>query len=627
MNRELTQRFKKLEQHDWVSAGQIRPFLDKVPSTMDNQTGDDAQVMPTIQAWAEEGAGEAPDLVVVTGAANIRAVETLCRALPDDTKIYIIEYDMATAARLFAAMPLEDYIAAGRIRLSFGSSVEMASSRFLLMINMPHAPDIRIFDGGPTDAAAVEFYTAVLNKIRESVHLNVFNIGTMIDRGKLWQHNTIRNIPYLAKNPGIKALENIFKGKPAIVVGAGPSLNRSLDVLRELADRFVIISTGTALRPLRNAGIKPALVVAVDGSHKTLPQFEVPCDDLYLACSALVYPGILPRFKGLFSGALISNPIGQWLNHFGTPKGTLVAAGTVTVTAIDLAAMMGCDPVISVGFDLCFEDDGKTHADHTMYHDSRLDPRKLVRVPGNLQEQVLTTEQFRCYIMLMEEYIKSRPDVRLINATTGGARIQGLEVVSPGQLAGYAADRFDAAGILAAKHGDYHEDLSREIRDELQSVFTHLNDVMARALQAAMLCNQLILMLRMPSAADENQARDYLEQLEEIDAFLTSARDRSLFIDLSLLPIGYRMNARRNELESRYSDAVLVNRRSRELYEQIAGASRWTRDLIKLVIEAMQSPDLLEKDSMETLDNRPAGITASMDEQEPMECLALEEVV
>jgi hypothetical protein len=49
---------------------------------------------------------------------------------------------------------------------------------------------------------------------------------------------------------------------------------------------------------------------------------------------------------------------------------------------------------------------------------------------------------------------------------------------------------------------------------------------------------------------------------------------------MSLWPIGYQTTAPREGHEERYSDAILANRRSRNLYEQIAGAAKWTRELL-----------------------------------------------
>lgn len=616
MNSRIENRLATLQQCDPISAGQLRPFM----SFMTETTFAPAELEESrdrIRAWRrEQGGNKDIDLVLVAGCNHPADLAALREELPESAMIYLLVYDLRVAARIYAALPLEEEVTAGKMRLAFGSDADAARARFLGMLVMSRAPSISIYDGGAADSQAIDFYTRVLMDIRESVHLNVFNIGTMIDRGTLWQHNTICNISSIIANPGVDALQGLFEGKPAIVVGAGPSLNDALDVLSELKGRFVIISTGTALRPLRRAGIRPDFVVAVDGSHKTAPQFETPCDDLYLACSSLVYPPVIPKFKGFFSGALVSNPIANWISTFGTPKGELIAAGTVTASAVDLAVKMGCAPIIAVGFDLCFNDDGTTHASNTMYHGTRVNPSQLVEVPGNLCEYVLTSPQFRCYILLMEEYIKTKPDTRFINATTGGARIGGMEVISPGQLAAYAVERFDAYAEIERVHQAYDEDSSGEIYDALTAIHDHLSAVANEALDAAMICNQLILMLRMPQVADEETAKKLLEELEEKDDFLVSARERSMFLDLSLLPIGFKMHTRRDETEERYSDAVLVNRRARELYEQIAGAARWTRDLLSGVVETLPGgQEQAVLNAIEECDNYVED-----------ECLVLEEV-
>ncbi|MBI3986559.1 MAG: DUF115 domain-containing protein [Lentisphaerae bacterium] len=445
---------------------------------------------------------------------------------------------------------------------------------------MQRPPNVCFCDVPETTPGAGEFYTSVLKKIREIVHLTVFNLNTLLDRGPLWQYNTIKNLPHLLTHPGIATLAGLFAGRPAIVVGAGPSLNDALPSLRAAAKRFVLLATGTALRKLRKAGIQPDLVVAVDASRKTAPQFETRCDDVYLACSSIVYPPAIPKFKGIFSGQLEVNPIDNWLNTLGAPKGAWAAAGTVTTTAIDLAIRMGCNPVISVGFDLSFSDDGTTHASDTMYHGHRLDPRQLVQVPGNYRPEVPTTEQFHVYIRLLDEYVKSLPDIRFINATTGGAKLNGMELMKPEGLAALSTDPFDAAALIAGVHQAYTEDVRVAAQDELRTVAEELKTTVANAQEAARLSNRLIMLLRAPHKEDEAPARELLQALDTLDRQFLDMGRSALFLDMSLWPGAYQTRTGRSEEEASFSEGVWVNRRSRQLYEQIVGAATWTRLLL-----------------------------------------------
>ena len=326
----LAERLKPLAELDPATAD----LLASLPVSGSAQEPDPMQEATFTASWLGELAAEpAPDVVIMLGWRGGLSLQSVLNGLPKTTRVLVLEYDLAQAVAAYRQAPIEPAIAEGRLVLAIGSDPEFVQARIYQMLDMHNPPTIRLFDSGLSAPEASRFYVAMLKDAMESVHLNVFNLNTLIGRGPLWQYNTLKNLPYLITHPGINALIGKFAGKPALIVGAGPSLNKALPYLKEVAKHYVILCAATALRPLRAAGITPDLVVAVDASKKTAPQFEAPCEDVYLACSSIVYPPALPKFKGIFSGHLNANPIERWLSERGSPKGLWIAAGTVTTTA------------------------------------------------------------------------------------------------------------------------------------------------------------------------------------------------------------------------------------------------------------------------------------------------------
>ncbi|MFH0878193.1 MAG: 6-hydroxymethylpterin diphosphokinase MptE-like protein [Lentisphaerota bacterium] len=580
----MDRRLAELSAYDPVAADQIRSAL---PSASRGQHPPSDPMDEQIQHWGgEEGQ---PDILVVMGAPGVQEMEALFSRFPDSCQILMLESNLPRAAHLFKSWPMEQRIKEGRLVLAMGSDEKHVETRFLPLVNLRKAPVIRMLEMAWSPAEETAFYQSALMRVKKSVHLSVFNVGTLVYRGPLWQHNTIKNLPQLIANPGVAALERLFPAKPAVVVGAGPSLQEALPFLARAKNHFVILSTGTALRPLQKAGIRPDIVMSVDGSKKTAPQFETDCSDLFLACSSLSFPPILSKFKGIFSASMSANPISEWLNGFGDPKGTLIAAGTVTTTAMDLALRMGCNPVICLGADLSFKDDGTTHVANSMYQGSKLDPSKLIPVPGNFKDQVLTTAQFKCYIDLMEDFIGAQPDTRFVNCTTGGARIKGMQLAHPSELLTMASGEVQAYDRIRLAHTTRRTPPPSRLLDELAGVLEELEEVKGLTHQAAMLCNQLIMILRAPHAGDRDVAQARLMELQEIDGKLASLRRCSTFLDMSLWPIGYQTGMPRGKHEEIYSDGILANRRSRTLYEQIAGAAKWTHELLSGIMPGIRA--------------------------------------
>lgn len=420
-----------------------------------------------------------------------------------------------------------------------------------------------------------------LRSVHEQLRMDVFNAGTLVTKGPLWQNNTLQNLPHILRNPGVSVLADCFTGRPAVVAGAGPSLTAAIPYLKTVRDQIVLISTGTALAPLRQAGIRPDLVIAVDGSPLIGKQFKQPCDDLYLVGSTLVYPGIPGLFKGLFFSLLDFSPIDQWVKQISAVDGRLSAGGTVTACGMDLAVTMGCNPVVAVGLDLAYGTDGDSHADGTMYHGVKQSRNALIPVPGNWQEEVYTTRQFSCYIQLVKQYVESRSGTQFINVTDGGARIGGMDLQPTVYLEGPFGEAFDARRIIEELHRTHLPEEPEAAENNLREIADYLDSVQNSCRDGAMASNRLLLMQRCPARIHPDEMRACLRIINEADAVLEKSGEGEYdFLKMSLWPVAYELASKPQEGERHYSESERNLSRSRKFYEQTAGAAKWTRQLV-----------------------------------------------
>lgn len=180
---------------------------------------------------------------------------------------------------------------------------------------------------------------------------------------------TLGNLEVITSEGDAAALTGAFTGTPAIIVGAGPSLDDQLTTLATVADRAVIIASDTTLRPLARAGIAPPLTVAVDpgdanARHLTgLDQLAAT----WLVGEGSLDPRCFERFRGrTFSFEVSGHEPWPWLAGHGLRRGRLRAWGSVVTSAMDLALVMGCDPIVFVGTDLAFTG-GRTYCRHTAH--------------------------------------------------------------------------------------------------------------------------------------------------------------------------------------------------------------------------------------------------------------------
>ncbi len=183
--------------------------------------------------------------------------------------------------------------------------------------------------------------------------------------------NTLRNTSAICQAANVDRLANRFAGLPAVLVAAGPSLNRNLAELAPLRSRAIVIAADTALRPMLQAAIEPDLVVAVDPGEANARHLVdlPPCPHV-----GLVAEGSLDReaMRG-FHGRLFVFRVGDhhpwpWLRAQQVDAGRLRAWGSVLTTAFDLALKLGCNPIVFTGADLGFTE-GQPYARGTTYEE------------------------------------------------------------------------------------------------------------------------------------------------------------------------------------------------------------------------------------------------------------------
>ena len=530
-----------------------------------------------------------PAIYIVCGFGFGYHVRSLLAAIGDESKVLVLEKSAELFACALRNVDCRDIIESGRVVFSVDDGAGLTQFKFKRLINFWAEPDVRTVALGPAMQLDGLYYEEKLAGIRDEFLVNIRNTGTLVFLSSLWQYNTLRNLESIISSPGVSEIEEtrLFAGRTAIMVSAGPSLDRNIDELKRVGDRAVIISVGTALKALLRHGIRPDVVVAVDGSPKMFAQFDgLDLDGLFLVSSACLFPGIVELFRGrsfFFAGG---NEILDWLSPVIGEKGALAVGGTVAVSAMDLAFRAGAENIILVGQDFAFLDDGTTHASGTMYDGVKgRQNADWRRVPGNYADEVVTDSMFYTYLKIMERLIPSYRGVRVINATAGGARIEGTELMGLGE----AIDRFCAEPCepireklcaMQARHFISNFDVLLMNIEEACGGLSRIQEICGRGVD---LCNRLIFLSKVYYEDSRLQIEDALSRLEEIDREMLEKEEFNKLIAMTIRAACFGIGTKPRPEEERMSRAIFANRRSREFYEQIIGACVWTRSILSQI--------------------------------------------
>jgi len=278
---------------------------------------------------------------------------------------------------------------------------------------------------GSKDFSFVIHYPSMQNigdmAIRERVENYFIQYHSIQNQRVLLDGNFKRNI--LHNHRSAEYVGNQIRGKKAYIVAAGPSLDRNFMHLKKVKDG-IIIATGTVLKKLLKAQIYPDFVVVTDANPRVYSQIrgveESSIPMIYLSTAHY-------RFAKEYKGdRYIACQYGHdGAESYAKEKGYMLfeTGGSVTTAAMDICVRLGCSEVIFLGLDLAYPN-GHAHAADTSRRDIA-DTRGLRDIEDIHGAQVKTSKILSMYKKWIEGYIRKNPHVRFVDATEGGARIEG----------------------------------------------------------------------------------------------------------------------------------------------------------------------------------------------------------
>lgn len=248
----------------------------------------------------------------------------------------------------------------------------------------------------------------------------------------------------LANTPSFFAnlvpLKGIFKGKKALILAGGPSLDDQIDWIKTHRARLFLIAVSRISARLLAAGIHPDLIATVDPYPVSLTVSRQMFDfgpQTILVAGNHAYPGIVNRWphRILHTDLILPwdepSPAPDALSAKAiNPVGNLVSVGpTVTHTCVMLATYLGFTEIAFAGLDLCHAPDGQTHAQGSS--EAAAGPLldyTAVKVTTNLGQTAWTTPDYFAGIETLQDMAEhlAPQGFTLINPSPNAAAIAGV---------------------------------------------------------------------------------------------------------------------------------------------------------------------------------------------------------
>ncbi len=284
------------------------------------------------------------------------------------------------------------------------------------------------------DRAFPAEYASFLKQINDNRERLLVNLNTMTRFRNEGTIHILENIEAISKAYFVGDLKKTaVSGTTAIIVSAGPSLDKNIEDLRAAKGCALIIAVDTALKYMLARDIVPDLFVTID-PDKPMENFtdervsDIPVIFDEQTPSALLREHRAAKIlyncrdypKKLFEACGIS------------VDANIASGGSVATAAFAICCDLGIKDIILIGQDLAYTGES-THAGGVVSAGVNGDIG-TVMIEGIDGTKVRTRSDWLGYLRWFEHTIEltrqEKPEMRVIDATEGGALIRGTEVMT-----------------------------------------------------------------------------------------------------------------------------------------------------------------------------------------------------
>lgn len=182
--------------------------------------------------------------------------------------------------------------------------------------------------------------------------------------------NTISNIPSLINEIPLAEYKDRFCGKTAVIVSAGPTLDRNIETIKKYRDRMVLFVVGTAAKTIFKHNIKPDFVCVIESFDCSKQLENLDLKDVNFITEPYSNQNLRKfNFKNTYLHISSNLPVNTlWSKIAGVNSDEYITKGTVSYMALNCARILGCKKLILVGQDLAYLE-GQCYSKDSAYKD------------------------------------------------------------------------------------------------------------------------------------------------------------------------------------------------------------------------------------------------------------------
>lgn len=382
------------------------------------------------------------DLFVVFGFGMGYHIKELIDKTTIQSQIFVIETDLNVFKASLEKVDQSKILSCSRVTLLIGDSNVERFQKLSSATMSAFASKFHLVGHAPSMQLHKEEYDKIRASVSDFIKYAKLTVETALILPKTTLQNELLNLPLYVATPDMKIIENRFRGVPVVIVSAGPSLHRNIDLLKEIKGHAVIIAVSTTFKLLLRKGIIPDFTCVLDYHEVSRRYFEdVGPTSVHMIAGGNSTPMAPAVHQGPIS-FYHNDDIEMTLNEMKINKASIERGSTVAHLAFYISKFIGADPIIFIGQDLAHPD-GVTHMPGTPIHEEwapelnrfhtteMKEWEQVVRMRDRLSKikdiygnDIYTDDQMLSYLQFFQRaFLKCEQTI--VDATEGGARKEG----------------------------------------------------------------------------------------------------------------------------------------------------------------------------------------------------------
>ncbi|MGB8454208.1 MAG: 6-hydroxymethylpterin diphosphokinase MptE-like protein [Anaerocolumna sp.] len=530
---------------------------------------------PVMEAkrWANQFEFKNLNIVVsMFGFGNGLFIKEIMKKLKNEDKLFIYEPSAEIFLKVLEQYDLTDIICNGNIIIFVegvnAEDFKLALKQYANWMNF----NSQIRCNHPQyDSAFKNSYKAFLKIIQDNNNNIIVNQNTNAALSKLITKNTLNNLKYLKDcNIVTDLIGKIPQDIPAIIVAAGPSLDKNILELKKAKGKAFIFAVDTAVKYLLRNDILPDFIVTLD-PKKSLHHLADPrCNHIPMFSRIEARPENLQKNTKKIIFYNIEGYSSLLLQIVGKDIGILNSGGSVTTGAFSICKTLGFQTIILVGCDLAYSGNS-THAGGISV-DVNNAARYLETVEDIYGNKIETRYDWFVYIKWFEEAIELLEYGEVIDATEGGARIKGTKLLTLREsISEYCIREIDCDKIITGLSPALTRGQIKQIQDSIKGDLDDIKEIQEKVIQGIDICSRLLNKYN-KSIFETESSISKNKQLTQINAFIESKQIYKLIDwDISQDTFSY-LSDLYVYVENEKENKIATYERAQNLYTSITNA-------------------------------------------------------